>query len=67
MAKSEKFRVNLLMPKPMLEELDLLSNELGANRTALINMIIRQYLDQREVVRMSKRLDEIDKQQLAEK
>lgn len=60
MTKVEKFRVNLIMPRPMVDELDQLADQLGANRTALINMIVQQYLDQREVVNMSKRIESIE-------
>lgn len=49
----EKQRVNIYMPKYMVEELDYYAEEYGANRTAMINVIVRQYLDQRAVVKMT--------------
>lgn len=63
----EKKRVNMFIPRNMVDELDILADELGANRTALINMVLRQYLDQREVVKMSKMIDAYDKNSLENK
>jgi len=59
----EKKRINLFMPLYMVEALDNISDELGGNRTSVVNMIIRQYLDQREVVKMSQMIDAENKRQ----
>lgn len=60
----EKQRVNLYMPKYMVDELDSLAEELGANRTSLMNMVIRQYLDQRAVVKLTAMAQVMEKQGL---
>lgn len=47
---SEKFRVNLYMPKLMVDEIDSIAEELGGNRTSLINFVLKKYLDDRNTL-----------------
>lgn len=52
-----KKRVNFYMPEHFVDELDKIAVECGINRTSLINMIIKQYLDQQELLRLTRIAD----------
>lgn len=49
-----KKRVNFYMPEHFVDELDRIAVDCGVNRTSLINMIIKQYLDQQELLKLSR-------------
>ena len=52
-----KKRVNFYMPEHFVDELDKIAVECGINRTSLIKMIIKQYLDQQELLRLTRIAD----------
>lgn len=49
-----KKRINLYVPEHFVNELDSIAVECGVNRTSLLNMIIKQYLDQQNMFKLTK-------------
>lgn len=43
-----KKKININMPEEFVEKLDNISKANGMNRSSLINMIVKQYLDKQE-------------------
>ena len=52
----EKSRVNITMPTAMLERVDQTVKELGMNRSALINFIIKNYFDSQDMIQATKNM-----------
>lgn len=48
----KKKRLNVDLPEYMLDELDIAAKLVGLNRTAIIAVIIKQYLDQQKSLAM---------------
>lgn len=51
---SDKVRCNLYIPKKLISEVDKLAKEFGANRSVMVSVILKTYMDQQEVINLSK-------------
>lgn len=51
--KNEKVRINTYITRGLVEFLDTQAEELGVNRTAMISILIKNYKDQQETIKMS--------------
>ena len=40
-----RVRVNLAIPKDNLNDLDLIAKKIGTNRTSLLNVVLKQFIE----------------------
>ena len=52
--KFDKLRCNLYIPAEIVEQVDEMAKVYGANRSVMVSFILKTYLDQQEVVKLSK-------------
>jgi len=50
----DKVRCNLYIPSEIVKEVDEMAKQFGANRSVMVSVILKTYLDQQEVVKLSK-------------
>jgi len=50
----DKFRCNLYLPSNLVEEVDEMAKEFGTNRSVMVGIILKTYMDQQEIVKLSK-------------
>lgn len=58
-----KFRCNVTMPRWMVDEIDELSSIFGTNRSVMISMICKTYLDQQKVINITHDIKKLQDQQ----
>lgn len=58
--KYEKTRVNLYIPNAIIEEVDKLSKMYGANRSVMVSVMLKTYIDQQKVVDLAKLVPNIE-------
>lgn len=49
----EKKRLNVLVPENILDKIDALAEEAGLNRTSMILVMVKHYIDQQDALKMS--------------
>jgi metal-responsive CopG/Arc/MetJ family transcriptional regulator len=49
----EKKRLNVLVPENILEKIDQCADEAGLNRTSMVLVMVKHYIDQQDALRMS--------------
>lgn len=49
----EKKRLNVLVPENILDKIDTLAEEAGLNRTSMILVMVKHYIDQQDALKMS--------------
>lgn len=54
---AEKKKINIYLNETLLNKVDEQANEFGINRSAMIGVIIKQYMDQQEVLKIGKIAD----------
>lgn len=52
--KYEKTRVNLYIPNSIIDEVDKLAKMYGANRSVMVSVMLKTYIDQQKVVDLAK-------------
>lgn len=52
--KYEKTRVNLYIPNAIIDEVDKLAKMYGANRSVMVSVMLKTYIDQQKVVDLAK-------------
>lgn len=50
----EKTRVNLYIPNAIIDEVDKLAKMYGANRSVMVSVMLKTYIDQQKVVDLAK-------------
>lgn len=50
----EKKRLNIYLPEHIATKVDEYANDFGIGRSAMIGVIIKQYIDQQEVLKIGK-------------
>lgn len=63
----EKQRINARLPVDLLEELSNYAESMGMTRTGALTMIIKKYLDEQEIIKMTKELKKRELKQKLEK
>lgn len=48
----EKLRCNLYIPAEIVEEVDEMAKRFGANRSVMVSIMLKTFLDQQKVVNM---------------
>ncbi|MEG1411811.1 MAG: hypothetical protein RSA01_11105 [Clostridium sp.] len=56
--KYEKVRVNLYIPKAIVEEVDNYGKMYGANRSVMVSVMLKTYIDQQNIVNLAKLVPE---------
>lgn len=49
----EKKKLNMLVPENILEKIDQCAEEAGLNRTSMILVMVKHYIDQQDALKMS--------------
>ena len=52
--KYEKTRVNLYIPNAIIDEVDKFAKMYGANRSVMVSVMLKTYLDQQRMVDLAK-------------
>lgn len=58
--KYDKTRVNLYIPNPIIEEVDKLAKMYGANRSVMVSVMLKTYIDQQKVVDLAKLVPNVE-------
>jgi metal-responsive CopG/Arc/MetJ family transcriptional regulator len=58
--KYEKTRVNLYIPNAIIDEVDKLAKMYGANRSVMVSVMLKTYLDQQKVVDLAKLVPNVE-------
>ena len=58
--KYDKTRVNLYIPNPIIEEVDKLAKMYGANRSVMVSVVLKTYIDQQKVVDLAKLVPNVE-------
>lgn len=58
--KYDKTRVNLYIPNAIIEEVDNLAKMYGANRSVMVSVMLKTYLDQQKVVDLAKLVPNVE-------
>ena len=48
-----KRRINMYVAEQIIEKIDAYAKELGLNRSAMVTVILKQYIDQQEMLALS--------------
>lgn len=48
----QKLKCSLYIPAEIVEEVDMMAKQFGANRSVMVSVILKTYLDQQKVVGM---------------
>ena len=54
---ADKKRVNVYLPEALIDSVDQYAKEFGVTRSGMLGFIIKQYVDQQEVIKLSKLSD----------
>lgn len=54
---ADKKRINVYLPEALINYVDEHAKEFGVNRSGMLGFIIKQYVDQQEVIKLSKIAD----------
>lgn len=54
---ADKKRINVYLPEALIESVDEYSKEFGVTRSGMLGFIIKQYVDQQEVIKLGKIAD----------
>lgn len=54
---ADKKRINVYLPEALIDNVDEYAKEFGVTRSGMLGFIIKQYVDQQEVIKLGKIAD----------